>query len=398
MTFGLSEMSTFEEVCLYSPDITQLHNIVVIFDSPAIYDLIFSCLPPLAVIYCSRTCRLLYRACKDFNQRSYNITKHLAYFFNNPSWFRSIQASTGAVISGSNAIQFFDRSFYDTSDLDIFVGQSFAMEIARWLIESEGYFYRPFGSDNADIAKSLTFTPIGRNDINGRSLHSHEYRGTGMSRIFEFLREGNKKIQLITTIVSPLHCILSFHSTCVMNFITFEGAYSLYPIATFQNRETITVGPVGEREGRALAKYAIRGWTVYAGNWDDNTLRRVLFFDKRRHILDRHTWIIQFDTKDVMLRQPPTLSSIPFTSDPSQYNSWVLLTRPITHMQFQIIASNVLIHNYVIATESEFKDINGMLQRQENFESLKIQNIDGEDLKNEASTYWDGLYARWCAS
>lgn len=395
MAFSFSAMSSFAVLRPWR-ERPPSDNVFVIFNSPQIYDLIFSCLSPPAIIFCSRTSRLLYRASKDFNRRSYNITNHLSHFFDNPSSFRNIQATTGAVISGSNAIQFLDRCFYDGSDLDIFVDQFHALKVAKWLIKSEGYLYKPFRGQDVDIGISLMFTEIERDVINGCLLQSDEYRGSGVSAIFEFLKEGDKKVQLITTAVSPIHCILSFHTTCVMNFITFEGACSLYPNATFNNRETITVGPVDKRVGRALAKYAIRGWTVYASNFADADLRRVLFFDKRRHVLDRYSWFIPFDTTDIVPRQRPTPSSITFTSDPSLYNSWILRTGSTTHAEFVIISSKLLVHNYIVASEEEFQFINDMLQTQEKLELLKVPIVGHDQVTNDAWTYWDGLYARWC--
>ncbi|KAM5534397.1 hypothetical protein V8D89_011990 [Ganoderma adspersum] len=35
--------------------------------------------------------------------------------------------------------------------------------------------------------------------------------------------------------------ILAFHSTCIMNIITYNAAFSLYPYATFNHRESLTL-------------------------------------------------------------------------------------------------------------------------------------------------------------
>ena len=74
-----------------------------------------------------------------------------------------------------------------------------------------------------------------------------------------------KTIQIITTEVPPLYCILHLPSTTVMNFITWNKAYSLYPWTTFVLRTGVVTARVGESESRCLEKYHERGWPYVPG-------------------------------------------------------------------------------------------------------------------------------------
>ena len=69
------------------------------------------------------------------------------------------------------------------------------------------------------------------------------------------MHRSQKKIQIITTEVPPLYCIPHFPSTIVMNFITWNKAYSLYPWTTFVLRTGVVTVRVGQSESRCLKKY-----------------------------------------------------------------------------------------------------------------------------------------------
>lgn len=49
---------------------------------------------------------------------------------------------------------------------------------------------------------------------------------------------------------------------CVMNFISYDTAYSLYPYSTFCDRRSLVWGFISQRERDAAGKYATRGWIV----------------------------------------------------------------------------------------------------------------------------------------
>ncbi|KAG8819209.1 hypothetical protein FRC19_010028, partial [Serendipita sp. 401] len=61
---------------------------------------------------------------------------------NNTLRFRSIQAETGTLISGSQALQFFDRAHYLDSDLDLYVSCRHTLTVGLFLL-SIGYRFEP---------------------------------------------------------------------------------------------------------------------------------------------------------------------------------------------------------------------------------------------------------------
>ena len=56
--------------------------------------------------------------------------------------------------------------------------------------------------------------------------------------------------------------IIKHDSACVMNFISHDTVYSLYPFSTFCRRQSICWGVLSQHEQEAANKYEPRGWRV----------------------------------------------------------------------------------------------------------------------------------------
>ena len=193
------------------------------FSQPTIYDLIFSCLSPPTIIRCGRTCRAIYVATKDFNNRAYTINRHLSRFFNNPEGFRSLQAQTAALISGSNALQFLNRSHYTDSDLDVFVYPNTVRDIGRWLINHEGYSFTPRPDQSLEFeVAALEMSPV-PGEPDSFDVHDEEYRSTGIIGVHSFSKARDLMIQVITTRRSPMDCILRFHSSTLFFYSSYSS-------------------------------------------------------------------------------------------------------------------------------------------------------------------------------
>ena len=196
-----------------------------IFIRPPIFELIFSSLSPVALVRFARTCRLARNAISLFSERAYNINKHLLRFFSNPIGFRSLQARTGTLISGSNALQFLDREFYPESDLDIYTHPGHTREVALWLINQEGYTFMP-DEHQADFASydwsleawNAWETTHPRTDIEWEDMHVQRYRISGLMDIYRFEKPSPSggaplQLQIMSAKHTPLQCILGFHSS-----------------------------------------------------------------------------------------------------------------------------------------------------------------------------------------
>ena len=108
-------------------------------------------------------------------------------------------------ISGSTALQFFDRSCYADSDLDIYVEHRYCKPIALWL-ESIGYSFRPrktYQSNSLDIAleETLSESDFDMNNLPQGFFESTSmgYFGRGVTNVYNFHKiNPDRKIQLIT--------------------------------------------------------------------------------------------------------------------------------------------------------------------------------------------------------
>ncbi|KAF7969313.1 hypothetical protein HWV62_27749 [Athelia sp. TMB] len=200
-----------------------------------VYTLFFPACSPAALIKFSRTCQAAYNSVQSWRAKAFAINTHLSRFFLDPIGFRNLQARTGSLISGSNALQFLDRTFYEESDLDLYVHSAHGIEVGIHLMTLEGYVYLG-GNDS-------TLPPTGTRDTEEFMVDEIEARETLYSAgaIHDVLRftkldlDGRRlHLQLILTITSCFETVMRFHSTCVMNIIAWDYAVAMYPRATFE--------------------------------------------------------------------------------------------------------------------------------------------------------------------
>jgi hypothetical protein len=192
---------------------TQLESA---FDNQVLYDGIISCLSPATRITLARACTSTYTAVDEFTRRVYNINRHLGQYFTKPTAFRTLQAQTGTLISGSSAIQFLDRSQYPGSDLDLYVNPGHGREVGQWLIEREGYTFKPTGSqdeNNFEAAIKCDDEAI----PDDPHAHQETYGTKSIRSVFTFqkLMPDNKEltVQMMLTVFSAFHAISEFHSS-----------------------------------------------------------------------------------------------------------------------------------------------------------------------------------------
>lgn len=183
------------------------------------HDLLFSCLSVLDLVNISKVNRTASSAVKSYRKRAYNIAKFLSRYFTDDfvHRFRFVQARTGMLISGSAALQFFDRTFYKNSDLDLYVEHRHCSEAAHFLITA-GYQFRPRqgqGGLDSEILELAHYWEEHDWDVSA-------YMNDSICGVFTF-EKGDNKIQLITARESPLNIILAFHSS------RFSAFYSILP-------------------------------------------------------------------------------------------------------------------------------------------------------------------------
>ncbi|KAH7890359.1 hypothetical protein F5I97DRAFT_17360 [Phlebopus sp. FC_14] len=341
-----------------------------IFARPPIYELVFAPLSPRSLVRVALTCRAAYQAAAAFKQRAFNVNRHLSQYFSDPLAFRSLQAKTGTLISGSNALQFLDRSFYLGSDLDVYTHPGHTFEVCRWLVESEGYHFVPRGIQDKDWREEIKDNWDGtqRRIIRVEEVAEDvEYPLSGIEGVYTFKKHPNAEgsnqdsriVQVIGCKSSPFDAIINFHSTCVMNFIAFNAAYSLYPLATFEHRSSFAMSKTRNSitTDNAFAKYSQRGWHFYFAPRPRDVAGRhctPFMFGATRWVGDNYTWTLPLDTTGIMARPATNTSSEPFPWDPVVYNSWSLRTKYgglETKCDYFPLQTTVFRYNYCFSDE-----------------------------------------------
>ncbi|KAK0231884.1 hypothetical protein EDD85DRAFT_744641, partial [Armillaria nabsnona] len=101
-------------------------------------------------------------------------------------------------------------------------------------------------------------------------------------------------IQVILTRGTPVYCILQFHSTCVMNFITDSHAFSLYPVATFIHHKAANSYLMATTTipHPAIKKYTKRGFKYICSGDEYEELFHPYV---NRRVGDKFTWIVDLN-------------------------------------------------------------------------------------------------------
>lgn len=193
----------------------------------------------------SRTCKDAYHTISSYIRRKHKLETVLGKYFTDDQilHFRHLQAATGMVISGSTALQFFQRVLYPESDLDLYVEHRYRRPIALWLA-SIGYRYVPaptkvtsehldpdhdvesISATQSTLEEALAANVIQltENAIDFNQRPPIFFYGSGggyldATSILNFERRDefyhHRKIQVISSPRSPVELIINFHSsTC----------------------------------------------------------------------------------------------------------------------------------------------------------------------------------------
>jgi len=196
----------------------------------------------------SRTCKYFHYTVSSYLRRKHKLETVLGKYFTDDQilHFRHLQATTGMIISGSTALQFFERVLYPDSDLDLYVEYRYMRLVALWLA-SIGYRYVPARnkviSEEQDDAGRVSATQptlkealaaIAPPDI-VYPIHGYEshppprifFYGSGggyldATAILNFAKRDefheHSKIQLISASNSPVEMVLNFHSSMYSDY------------------------------------------------------------------------------------------------------------------------------------------------------------------------------------
>ncbi|KJA14352.1 hypothetical protein HYPSUDRAFT_49268 [Hypholoma sublateritium FD-334 SS-4] len=246
-------------------------------------DYILDRLSPAELYKYARTCKAAHDVVHAYIRRKYQLHTLLVRYFGD-SEIREF------------LLQFFDRTVYPDSDLDLYVEHRYRKSVAIWLSQI-GYVYVPHPTSKfrtLEEALSSTGPVHAERGVTLSTGEDPEYYEVVLVLTFAKQRP-YRKIQVITSFFNPLSSVPRFHSTCVMNIITHNKAYSFFPRATFGDRRRSLKNSMNTSSGTqvAYAKYESREWEIIGTiDRDDFDGANAAFPTGLRRVGDSKCWTI----------------------------------------------------------------------------------------------------------
>ncbi|KAH9899413.1 hypothetical protein C8Q73DRAFT_679801 [Cubamyces lactineus] len=450
-----------------------------------VYESIFDNCSAASLLRIARTCRAAHRAIAAYSRVAFDINRLLSRFF--PSQhtacssvctmdhvheqaydraraFRGLQARTGTLVSGSCALQFFDRTIYPESDLDLYVHMCHRQEVGRWLIQ-EGYVYEPtshqdpnfelevalehedsfweeYAGEISSIYKVFTFKKrVSTSEWLLADVEHHSIAGLKPSE-----GRGELTVQLIVPKKAPMEVILGFHSTCVMNVISYDKAYCLFPQATLEERLALFTSSPSEdpfsrstdQYRRAISKYTERGFTfirdprisstsrrtnsryedpqaelarrmastaIMAVSWTApvrkqprkarKSARRPTFYLGQRWIDDSDSWVLPLPLTGIVQPNITGTSPSSLVRDPVAICNWETRYDYVNNrvtMHFDIVEGESLRYTYILRDENLVSDLQAEICKKEG----GILQMRGRMHPSSDRIYFDEDLWGWC--
>ncbi|KAK7034577.1 hypothetical protein VNI00_012206 [Paramarasmius palmivorus] len=334
-----------------------------IVDLPATtHDFLFRDLSFNDLFSYSKVSKAAHIAVQEFYRRALRIENILLPYFSleDIRCFRIIQYVYGVLISGSTALSFFERQVYPRSDLDLYVNVKYCTILMDFLV-SAGYHFHPYISEfkqqpfNLQRAIEEAIERFEAPDpVFGVQQNAvPRYSIAGMVDVFTFTRDDGRKVEVIVCESNPIKVILGYHSTVVMNVISYTHAISLYPRSTFRERISLRNGRLREREAkahRARMKYQGRGWHMI------NTVDPMTALDYNtdlhmftRYIGDEQCWTVELPPVEDLVEAEPGLGRKEFL----MAQSWKLeyINQRDARTSMRVLSSPRLKQAYCLAPE-----------------------------------------------
>ncbi|RYP62277.1 hypothetical protein DL771_009807 [Monosporascus sp. 5C6A] len=236
------------------------------------------------VLHLCATSRLLRDTVK---KAAFDINARLRRFFDNPTEFRTELGRCDALITGPFALQFFERATWPDSNLQILV------EDGRNFERLKAYFLKI----GHHIAREVI------------------YEGSNVQ---------SAKIELKAMRWPPVKAILRRTPTsCLINFISWNKAFSIFPRLTFMEHETLPLRTIPSPMPQMMKYWNVSlnrcsrlGWRVRSLPPNKQVDRKLLgdiwhdhFGDSAcslgRRVGDYNTWMVPLDTTSVATPATP---------------------------------------------------------------------------------------------
>lgn len=162
------------------------------------------------ILVLSATSFRMHYAVQTYKSVAWDIDSFLGRWFPRPVAFRHLLRQCSAVVSGSQALQFFDRTEYMDSDMDIFLRGAGVGRMSEWLKEV-GY-----------SLPSRNYYLGSRKHIVHRYRNRRRYCSSAIQAVITFTRFDTtpggvvypRRVQLVVVDMDPVKFILfDFHSS-----------------------------------------------------------------------------------------------------------------------------------------------------------------------------------------
>ncbi|KAF3212278.1 hypothetical protein TWF679_006050 [Orbilia oligospora] len=321
-------------------------SILKLFEIPELFARISNKLSEKDCLNLTSTCKAL----REKKEQVWDINAHMAHFLQRPTEFRSLMATHGAVVSGSDALQFLSRERFENSDLDVYVEVGGLRGFKKHLEEVEGYRWVPYEWQSGDIEEAIVdrildtkdfqkLEQAGRLSEGSKLGYLARYEMKTLEGVFFFQKgkaedQSLRQVQLIVTHGPPMYAILSdFYATHLFNVYDYKGAYSLFPQGTFVERRGYKTQAMTAKVVRCCGKYVQRGYDILDyTEWDEKSTEEGKFGDvvlkvkddreirRSRRVGDRFSWCLNLDTTGVDVPEHPPSSLLEYATFGMGYN------------------------------------------------------------------------------
>lgn len=159
-----------------------------------------------------------------------------------------------------------------------------------------------------------------------------------------------------------------------MNFITFNNAYCLYPMATLRVGTNLLLRSIRDGVRASLVKYEERGWPYVRFLAQDDA---TFVHTSVRWVCDPHTWVVP-------LHSPLPAIDWPSHVDPVAVATWSIATWPANghRIHCELYDHETYINPVVFATERIEQELDRIITRHESFNVFKdvSPTLNGDDL------------------
>ncbi|KAJ3527305.1 hypothetical protein NM688_g8146 [Phlebia brevispora] len=284
--------------------------------------------PPITLIRLASSCRDADAVVKCYRRFRFDIDPLLASFFKDTGAFRNLQAKTGMLISGSTALQLFLRTTYPDSDLDLYVHRDHRLLVGQYLLDA-GYTFMHNRNQAPDFLEAASEDFID-------SVTGDYSRMYGVATVFTFQNAEFKTVQVILAVSSPLAVILLYHSTCVLNIVTYNMAFCLYPRATLGDRCSLVLRSDEVLDPSVMRKYVKRGFQFAISTRQED----VAFLPGQlRWLGDSHCWTIPLNA---------SMINVVTEADSLTNSSWRLIDAPRVRIEFDTLTGPGFRDVYVV--------------------------------------------------